>query len=135
MTSIQSKIDFKYQYQSKKYYYQEGIGNSFLVNTLDFFIANIPICLLYLFIGKQLSIIFKWSFLKVFRFYLCFFIMILEGNYQTFSYFFAADLRSFFNLSLKVKIMNLTTILLFYIFIFLVSLLYLIIKIRYDRKS
>lgn len=74
------------------------------MNTVEFFMSNFFLVLLIFIIGKILYKIFKKKlkiskYIKVYDYNFYFFLLLLEGNYECFSYYFAADLRTFFYLT------------------------------------
>lgn len=83
--------------------------------------CNLPIVILIFILGK---IIYRFCTIKTimkllrpFNFNLYFFVLLIEGNYQCFCYYFTSDLKTFFFFNKFMKIYNLIIIFTFYIFI------------------
>ena len=139
MNSISEILDWKRPYESTKYYSLEHKGNSFFINTLEYFLFNIPLIIL-LVLSMRLLLKFSkklqnFNILKIYNFAPIFIILLFEGNYQMFSYYFFSDMLSLFNFGFNTKCINVTLVSMLFGFIFISTTLYFLLKIFYGEKS
>jgi hypothetical protein len=79
--------------------------------------------------------LFKIYIFQQYSCYVFLIIMYLDGNIQNFSYYFASDCLTIFNLYFKMKLITILTFIIYFSFIFSIFAGFFLIMYHYKIKS
>jgi hypothetical protein len=132
-TQIGQTLNFKQKSTSYKFLKLEHQSSSFFINNLQFFCLNIPLVVLTFLALKILFKVFfnNWISLLIreYSFNLFIFVMLMEGNLESFAYFLMYDLRELNSLDYFQKKISVLTVFFSVLFFWYTFLYYFIIKI------